>query len=104
MPPPPPTSPMLINPCINASYPQSKQKWCNPTVEVNDRVADMIARMSLAEKIGALRDSSAPIPSLGLPYYDWWNEASNIFMYEYTDRHRRKHRHMHTEIDTQTRA
>ena len=74
-PPPPPTSPMLINPCINASYPQSKQKWCDPTVEVNERVADMVSRMSLTEKIGALRDSSSPIASLGLPSYDWWNEV-----------------------------
>ena len=76
-PPPAPTSPMLINPCINASYPQSKQKWCDPTVEIGERVADMIARMSVSEKIGALRDASAPIPSLGLPYYDWWNEATH---------------------------
>lgn len=33
--------------------------------------------MSVAEKIGALRDESSPIASLDLPYYDWWSEATH---------------------------
>ena len=35
-------------------------------------VGDMIARMSLDEKIASMRDASSPIKSLNLPYYDWW--------------------------------
>eukprot|EP01052_Picozoa_sp_SAG31_P011241 SAG31_NODE_632_length_13389_cov_4.818360_12_plen_137_part_00 len=37
----------------------------------------MIRRMSIKEKIGSLRDQSAPIVSLELPYYGWWSEATH---------------------------
>jgi len=120
---------MLVNPCLNTSFAQSKQKWCDPALPIAARVTDMLARMSLAEKIvrqlrhhsgpflthfsapphsrtrsqlhlgpmligcwlvpwesdvvangglqASMRDASAPIPSLALPYYDWWNEATH---------------------------
>jgi hypothetical protein len=77
LPPPPPFVPKLINPCQNTSSVAAKQKWCDPRVPIDERVEDMIGRMSLAEKFGALRDESAPISSLQLPYYDWWNEATH---------------------------
>jgi len=40
-------------------------------------VADAVSRMTLAEKIGALGTGTPPIPSLGLPPYNWWSEASS---------------------------
>jgi hypothetical protein len=73
----PPPPPKLINPCINESFAASKMKWCDHTLGVDERVDDMVSHMSLSEKIGALRDESAPIASLDLPYYDWWNEATH---------------------------
>ena len=73
----PPPPPKLMNPCINASFAASKQRWCDHTLPLSERVDDMVSRMSLKEKIGALRDESAPIPSLELPYYDWWSEATH---------------------------
>ena len=46
-------------------------KWCDPTVPIDERVDDMVSRMTLAEKIPNL-DSGAPgIPSLGLNGYNW---------------------------------
>jgi hypothetical protein len=76
-PPPPPFVPKLFNPCLNKSSASASQKWCDPTQPIDDRVADMVKRMTVKEKIGALRDESAPIGSLHLPYYDWWNEATH---------------------------
>ncbi len=39
------------------------------------RVDDLIRRMSLDEKAGQLVNSAPAIPRLGLPAYDYWNEA-----------------------------
>ena len=75
--PPPPAPPKLVNPCLNASGPQAHAKWCDPTLPIGERVDDMVSRMTVGEKIGALRDASSAIPSLAHPYYDWWSEATH---------------------------
>ena len=56
----------LNNPCLNASSPQSKQPWCDPKVGVDARVADMVSRMTLVEKISNLNTNGTKIDSLGL--------------------------------------
>ncbi len=41
-----------------------------------ERAADLVSRMTLAEKAAQLDSSSAPaIPRLGVAQYGWWNEA-----------------------------
>jgi beta-glucosidase-like glycosyl hydrolase len=50
--------------------------WCDPSVSIDDRVADMVGRMTLEEKISQLDTGGAPINSLGLSTYNWWSEAS----------------------------
>ena len=72
--PPPPT---LYNPCYNASDPQAGLPWCNGSLPLPTRVADMIGRMTLEEKIAQLGTSAPAIASLGLPGYQWWSEASH---------------------------
>jgi beta-glucosidase len=39
------------------------------------RVDDLISRMTLEEKASQLVNASRPIPRLGIPGYNWWNEA-----------------------------
>jgi beta-glucosidase len=39
------------------------------------RVADLIARMTLSEKISQMKDVAPPIDRLGVPAYNWWNEC-----------------------------
>ena len=86
-PPPPPVPPPckvfneygcaeLYNPCLNASEPAYKYPFCDQTAAISDRVQDAIARMTLEEKIGMLDQVSPPIAALGVPAYNWWNEAS----------------------------
>ena len=52
--------------------------WRDPSEPLKARADDLIRRMSLAEKVGQLQGgmSGAPgIPRLGLPAYNYWNEA-----------------------------
>ena len=46
---------------------------CAPTPE--QRAKELIAKMSLEEKASLMTHSSAPIEALGIPAYNWWNEA-----------------------------
>ncbi|MBI4420270.1 MAG: hypothetical protein HY560_05545, partial [Gemmatimonadetes bacterium] len=49
--------------------------YLNPDLPVDVRVADLARRMTLEEKAGQLGNSAPAIPRLGIPAYDWWNEA-----------------------------
>src|SRR5690349_12822070 len=40
-----------------------------------ERAADLVGRMTLDEKISQLQNNAAAIPRLGVPAYEWWNEA-----------------------------
>ena len=64
-----------------ASKPYRNQSWCNPALPMEQRIDDMIARMTLAEKIASLGSSNNAIPSLGLPSYSWRSEAEHGIEY-----------------------
>jgi beta-glucosidase len=49
--------------------------YLNPALPVEQRVGDLIGRMTLEEKIAQMRDHAAAIPRLEVPKYDWWNEG-----------------------------
>lgn len=66
----------LNNPCMDSTGPYHAQPWCNVTLDIDVRVADMISRMTIAEKIPTLDTSAPGIQSLGLNGYNWWEEAS----------------------------
>lgn len=59
-----PPPPMLQNPCLQPASGQTGLPWCNHTLPVAARVADMISRMSVKEKITQLGTSSPAVPSL----------------------------------------
>src|SRR5690349_17340089 len=40
-----------------------------------ERAADLVSKMTLDEKVSQLQNNAAAIPRLGVPAYDWWNEA-----------------------------
>ncbi len=39
------------------------------------RAADLVARMTLEEKVMQMLNDAPAIPRLGIPKYEWWNEA-----------------------------
>jgi beta-glucosidase len=49
--------------------------WKDSAQPVAARVADLVRRMSLAEKVSEMGNSAAAIPRLGIPAYDYWNEC-----------------------------
>ncbi len=49
--------------------------YMNPALPLEQRVNDLIGRMTLEEKVSQMQDHAAPIPRLGVPKYDWWNEG-----------------------------
>ena len=47
----------------------------NPDLPVDQRVDDLVSRMTLEEKIGQMMNAAPSIPRLGIPEYNWWNEC-----------------------------
>jgi beta-glucosidase len=50
-------------------------KYMDTALPVEQRVDDLIGRMTLEEKVSQMRDHATAIPRLGVPKYDWWNEG-----------------------------
>jgi beta-glucosidase len=49
--------------------------YMDPALPVEQRVNDLLGRMTLEEKVSQMRDHAPAIPRLGVPKYDWWNES-----------------------------
>ena len=49
--------------------------YMNRSLPIDQRIDDLIGRMTLEEKVSQMRDHAAAIPRLGVPKYDWWNEG-----------------------------
>ena len=49
--------------------------WRDPDQAIDDRVSDLISRMTLEEKVSQMVNNSAPIERLGIPAYNWWSEC-----------------------------
>lgn len=65
----------------NGSYPNCKSgplstfPICDQSIPTRQRAADLVSRMTTAEKITQMGNSAPAIPRLGLPGYQWWSEA-----------------------------
>lgn len=42
---------------------------------MEDRISDLVQRLTLQEKLAMLGDSASGVERLGIPPYEWWNEA-----------------------------
>ena len=47
----------------------------NPDLPIDERVENLLSLLTIEEKAGLMVNSSKPVPRLGIPAYDWWNEA-----------------------------
>ena len=54
---------------------QQKPTFKNPNLPLEQRVNDLLGRLTIAEKISLLGFQSKAVERLGIPAYNWWNEA-----------------------------
>ncbi len=47
----------------------------NPDLDIETRVNDLLSRLTLQEKVLMMKHQSSEVSRLGIPAYDWWNEA-----------------------------
>jgi len=47
----------------------------NPALDIDQRVNDLISRLTLEEKAWQMMYSSPEIDRLSIPKYNWWNEC-----------------------------
>jgi beta-glucosidase len=53
----------------------SSAAYLDPSRPIAERVGDLLSRLTLAEKIGQMRNPAQAIPRLNIPAYDFWSEA-----------------------------
>ncbi|KAL7112534.1 hypothetical protein ACP275_04G008400 [Erythranthe tilingii] len=49
--------------------------FCRTNLRTEDRVRDLIGRLTLQEKVKLLVNNAAAVPRLGIVEYEWWSEA-----------------------------
>jgi len=49
--------------------------FTNESLSTEKRVADLVSKMSLKEKVSQMRYDAPAIERLGIPEYNWWNEC-----------------------------
>jgi beta-glucosidase len=47
----------------------------DPQLPIEQRVRDLVSRMTLEERVSQLGHAAAGVPRLGIPEYNWWNEG-----------------------------
>ncbi|PXY47375.1 beta-glucosidase [Flavobacterium hydrophilum] len=57
------------------TFAQENFAFKNPNLTTEQRVNDLVSRMTIDEKISQLMDSSPAVERLGIPEYNWWNES-----------------------------
>src|SRR6516225_2561452 len=71
---------LFILPALHPGAPGSRPEpqgapYQDPSQPIATRVADLVSRMTLEEKVLQMQHTAPAIPRLGIPSYDWWNEA-----------------------------
>ena len=69
----------LVTVCLLIWTGATAQNWKFPfqnfTLSFEERVNDLVSRMTLEEKVSQMLNASPAIPRLDIPAYDWWNET-----------------------------
>lgn len=54
---------------------EKEYKFQNPDLSIDERVNDLLSRMTIEEKVGQMMNNAPAIKRLGVPAYNWWNEG-----------------------------
>lgn len=52
-----------------------KYPFQNPSLTFEQRVKDLVGRLTLKEKVALMQNDAKSVPRLGIPSYNWWNEC-----------------------------
>jgi beta-glucosidase len=68
---------VVVSSPLSAQTPQANARapYLDPSLPIQRRVDDLVSRMTLEEKVSQMMNAAPAIPRLGVPEYDWWNEA-----------------------------
>jgi beta-glucosidase len=58
-----------------ASAQSPRPPYLDPSLPLDQRVNDLVSRMTMEEKASQMQDVARAIPRLGIPAYNWWNEG-----------------------------
>ena len=58
-----------------APEPTPRPPYLDPDLAFEARAADLVSRLTVAEKVSQLMNDAPAIPRLGIPAYEWWNEC-----------------------------
>jgi beta-glucosidase len=61
--------------CLMLGANAAEPIYLDPDRTFEARTADLVSRMTLEEKVAQLQNDAPAIPRLGVPAYEWWNEA-----------------------------
>jgi beta-glucosidase len=67
--------PALIIALASGALSAQPPAYKNESLPINARVNDLVGRMTLEEKVLQMKDVAPAIGRLGVPEYNWWNEA-----------------------------
>ena len=60
---------------VTVAQSQADAPFRNADLPFEQRAADLVSRMTLEEKVLQMQSTAPAIPRLGVPAYNWWNEA-----------------------------
>lgn len=73
------TGPVEFHPAAPATSASSVPPYQNPDLPIEQRVDDLVSRMTLEEEASQMGWSAPAIPRLGIPEYSWWSEGLHGF-------------------------
>ncbi|HLK67534.1 MAG TPA: glycoside hydrolase family 3 C-terminal domain-containing protein [Bryobacteraceae bacterium] len=65
----------LLTCSVVTGQPAKNEPYWNPDLSPEKRATDLVSRMTLDEKVLQMQNSAPALERLGIPAYDWWNEA-----------------------------
>ncbi|MBQ8674071.1 MAG: glycoside hydrolase family 3 C-terminal domain-containing protein [Bacteroides sp.] len=65
---------LLFTGCIASSC-SNKLPYQDASLTPAERAEDLVARLTLEEKVALMQNNSPAVPRLGIKPYEWWNEA-----------------------------
>jgi beta-glucosidase len=68
-------APQEVPQAQTASADLSNLPFRNSSLPIEERVNDLVSRMTLEEKVSQMVHAAPAIPRLGIPEYNWWSEG-----------------------------